>query len=85
MTEKDFDFCSPTKSEKDAMIEFIILILTKIEDLINTTFQLILIIFVFKMINVYNVARCDTVQELKRRNLRVNRLAYTVISVIIIT
>ncbi len=60
----DFDFCSKTKNENDSTIEFTILILTKLEDLINTTFQLILIVFVFKMINVYNIARCDTVQEL---------------------
>ena len=42
------------------------LVMGKSEDAINSTFQVILYIFIFKMINVYNIARCDTVQELKR-------------------
>ena len=58
---------------------------SKIEDIINSTFQVILYIFVFKMINVYNIARCESVQELQLRNKRVNWLSCGVMTVMIVT
>ena len=60
------------------------LLMAKSEDVINSSFQVILYIFIFKMINVYNIARCDTVQELKKQNGRVNVLAGIVIFVFIV-
>ena len=60
------------------------LVMGKSEDVINSTFQVILYTFIFKMINVYNIARCDTVQELKRRNARVNILEGIIIFVFIV-
>jgi len=60
------------------------LLMGKSEDVINSTFQVILYIFIFKMINVYNIARCDTVQELKKQNGRVNILAGIIIFVFIV-
>ena len=60
------------------------LLMGKSEDVINSTFQVFLYIFIFKMINVYNIARNDTVQELKRQNGRVNILAGIIIFIFIV-
>jgi hypothetical protein len=59
--------------------------MTKVEDLINTTFLVILYIIVFKMIYVFNLARCDTAEELKKRNSKVEKLYCIVICLIVIT
>ena len=52
------------EEDKDNTLKWLELAESKVEDLVNSTFQVILYVFVFKMINVYNIARCESVQEL---------------------
>jgi hypothetical protein len=52
------------EDDKDNTLKWLELAESKVEDLVNSTFQVILYVFVFKMINVYNIARCESVQEL---------------------
>ena len=72
----DVDLC-PNKGpdgNSDGTLKLLELVLSKIEDFINSTFQIILYIFVFKMVNVYNKARCETLEELRKWNRRVDLL-----------
>jgi hypothetical protein len=68
LTIRDIDLCPNSSTSGDSTLKLMDLLMGKSEDVINSTFQVILYIFIFKMINVYNIARCDTVQELKKQN-----------------
>jgi hypothetical protein len=56
------DLCPDDINEDgDSTLKWLELAESKAEDIVNSTFQVILYLFVFKLINVYNIASCESV------------------------